>query len=47
MGAVSVVTTVKWFWFLVSVIALGGIIVSLARSFKVPLPSPRKRHSPS
>jgi len=34
MGAVSVVTTVKWFWFLVSIIALGGIISSLARSFK-------------
>ncbi len=35
MGAVSVVTTVKWFWFLVALIALFGIIVSLARSFKV------------
>ena len=34
MGAVSVVTTVKWFWFLVSLIGLAGVIVNLARSFK-------------
>jgi len=34
MGSVSVVTTVKWFWFLFSLAALGGVIVALARSFK-------------
>ena len=34
MGSVSVVTTVKWFWFLLSLAALAGVIVALARSFK-------------
>ena len=34
MGSVSVVTTVKWFWFLFSIAALSGVIVALARSFK-------------
>merc|ERR1711966_122241 len=34
MGSVSVVTTVKWFWFLFSIAALAGVIVALARSFK-------------
>jgi bacteriorhodopsin len=34
MGSVSVVTTVKWFWFLLSIAALAGVIVALARSFK-------------
>jgi len=34
MGSVSVVTTVKWFWFLLSIGALAAVIVALARSFK-------------
>jgi bacteriorhodopsin len=34
MGSVSVVTTVKWFWFLFSIAALAAVIISLARSFK-------------
>jgi len=34
MGSVSVVTTVKWFWFLFSIAALAAVIVALARSFK-------------
>ena len=32
MGSVSVVTTVKWFWFLLSIATLAGVIVALARS---------------
>merc|ERR1712216_1057458 len=34
MGSVSVVTTVKWFWFLFSIAALAGVLIALARSFK-------------
>lgn len=34
MGSVSVVTTVKWFWFLVGVCALFGVIVHFAQVFK-------------
>lgn len=35
MGSVSVVTTVKWFWFFVGLVGLGGAIVSITRTFKV------------
>eukprot|EP00961_Rhodomonas_salina_P262463 3546990-Rhodomonas_salina.1 len=34
MGAVSVVTTVKWFWFVISLIALVIVLMGLAKSFK-------------
>jgi len=34
MGSVSVVTTVKWFWFMLSLGALAAVLVSLARSYK-------------
>eukprot|EP00281_Chroomonas_sp_CCMP1168_P018759 CAMPEP_0206227594 /NCGR_PEP_ID=MMETSP0047_2-20121206/8708_1 /ASSEMBLY_ACC=CAM_ASM_000192 /TAXON_ID=195065 /ORGANISM="Chroomonas mesostigmatica_cf, Strain CCMP1168" /LENGTH=246 /DNA_ID=CAMNT_0053650759 /DNA_START=55 /DNA_END=795 /DNA_ORIENTATION=+ len=34
MGSVSVVTTVKWFWFLIGVIGLIGAIVHFAQTFK-------------
>ena len=34
MGAVSVVTTVKWFWFLIGLAALFAVIVHFAQVFK-------------
>uniref|UniRef100_A0A7S0TWV5 Rhodopsin n=2 Tax=Hemiselmis andersenii TaxID=464988 RepID=A0A7S0TWV5_HEMAN len=34
MGSVSVVTTVKWFWFLISLMGLAGAVVHFAQSFK-------------
>jgi len=34
MGSVSVVTTVKWFWFLIALAALFGVIVHFAQVFK-------------
>ena len=34
MGSVSVVTTVKWFWFLISIAALAAVIVHFASVFK-------------
>ena len=34
MGSVSVVTTVKWFWFLIGLAALFGVIVHFAQTFK-------------
>jgi bacteriorhodopsin len=35
MGSVSVVTTVKWFWFFVALVGLGGALVSITRTFKI------------
>ena len=35
MGSVSVVTTVKWFWFLIGLLGLGGVIIHFAQTFKV------------
>jgi len=34
MGSVSVVTTVKWFWFLISLVGLGSALVHFAQTFK-------------
>nr|AHH02117.1 protein 101 [synthetic construct] len=34
MGSVSVVTTVKWFWFLIGVMGLIGVVVHFAQTFK-------------
>ena len=34
MGSVSVVTTVKWFWFLIGLVALFGVLVHFAQTFK-------------
>lgn len=34
MGSVSVVTTVKWFWFLIGLMALFGVLVHFAQTFK-------------
>lgn len=34
MGSVSVVTTVKWFWFLISLMGLFGALVHFAQTFK-------------
>jgi bacteriorhodopsin len=35
MGSVSVVTTVKWFWFFVALVGLGGALISITRTFKI------------
>jgi bacteriorhodopsin len=34
MGSVSVVTTVKWFWFLIGLAALFAVLVHFAQTFK-------------
>ena len=34
MGSVSVVTTVKWFWFLISIAGIAGVLVHFAVVFK-------------
>ena len=34
MGSVAVVTTVKWFWFTFSLVALVFVLFSIARTFK-------------
>lgn len=34
MGSVSIVTTVKWFWFVFSVVCLIFVLYTIARSFK-------------
>jgi len=34
MGSVAVVTTVKWFWFTFSLVALVFVLYSIARTFK-------------
>jgi bacteriorhodopsin len=34
MGSVSVVTTVKWFWFLISLAGIAGVLVHFAVVFK-------------
>ncbi|KAJ1479835.1 opsin 1 [Baffinella frigidus] len=35
MGSVSVVTTVKWFWFLIGLVGLACVIMHFAQTFKV------------
>ena len=34
LGAVSVVTTVKWFWFVIAAVLLVCVIAAFARGFK-------------
>ena len=34
MGSVAVVTTVKWFWFVISIVTLIPVLVSIASSFR-------------
>jgi bacteriorhodopsin len=35
MGSVAVVTTVKWFWFVISIATLIPVLVSIASSFRL------------
>ena len=53
MGAVSVVTTVKWFWFLFGMAMFLPVVYSLARTFRETVITrkvnflPHRRASPS